>query len=85
VESVQYNAGGNWDASANPFDSPPGIYIRDDLLNLYFYTNTTDNVFWLLSQARVLSCRNGAQVRGLVTYQFSGKSNGGYTQPTGSV
>ncbi len=88
VNSTDWSGKGNWDAQQNMFDpagsQPPGLYPRDDLLNLKFFTNLIDNVFWLIGQARVLSAKNGAEVKGLVTFDTSGKSNGGVTLPTGS-
>lgn len=85
IIGLDYNLGGNWDAGRNAYDSPPGLYPRDDLASLAFYENVADNVFFSVPIARVLSARNGAQVRQAVTFQASGKSNGTVVYPTGSV
>lgn len=86
IVGIDWSMGANWDAQANNLDNPPGLYPRDDLGDVKFYTNTVDNVFWDLPQSRVLSSKNGAEVRGLVTFSTDGKLNGaGYSNPTGSV
>ena len=82
---ADFQVRGDWDAGRNPYDSPPGIYPRDDLSALKFYENVTDNIFHSVSIARLLSTRNGSQVRGKVTFEFSGKSNSGFTLATGSI
>src|SRR5262245_30363426 len=63
ILSTDISARGDWDAGANPVDSPPGIYPRDDLANVKFFTNTSDGVFWGFDFMRVLSARNSSQVR----------------------
>lgn len=85
VLSATWSIRGDWDASVNMFDNPPGLYPRDDLLNLYLYTNLVDNVYWYFATARVLSSRNSGQVRGKVTFEASGKNQGTFVSPTGSV
>lgn len=85
IETVEYNAGGLWDAGKNAYDSPPGIYPQDSFANLYFYENVTDNVFWLFPLALILSAKNGASVREMVKFSWSGESNGPFTRPTGSI
>jgi hypothetical protein len=85
IEVVDVSAKGDWDAGGNFQDSPPGIYPRDDLSTVKFYTNVTDNVFWAFPLLRVLSARNGAQVRGKVSFEWSGKSQSSFTRPSGSV
>lgn len=77
--------GGDWDAGANPYDNPPGIYPRDDLPNLRFYTNVSDGQNWLFTYARLRSARNGSEVRGKVTFEASGMNQGSFTAPSGSV
>lgn len=85
VSECQIQFGGDWDASANPLDDPPGIYVRDDLPNLLFYTNVNDVVYWSFPYARLRSTTNGAEVRGLVVFNASGMSQGPYSRPTGSA
>jgi hypothetical protein len=77
--------GGDWDAAAAPYGNPPGLYVRDDLSALYFYTSRIDNVFWLFPWARIRSATNGAQVKQKVTFEFSGMSQGTFIVPTVSV
>lgn len=76
---------GDWDAHAAPFGSPPGLYVRDDLANLLYYTSRIDNVFWTFPFARLRSATNGAEVKNKVTFSFSGMSQGPFTPPTVSV
>ncbi len=85
ILACDWNFGGNWDAGRNPIDSPPGLYVREDLSSLQFYTNVLDNVGWIIGTSLVVSSKNGAQVKGLVTFSCSGKSNGGAVLPAGSV
>src|SRR6185369_5790153 len=55
VEFLRYTAGGAWDAGVNSIDSPPGIYVRDDLPNLLLILNTTDSTNFDMPYARVRS------------------------------
>lgn len=83
--ATEWSFRGKWNAAQNPFDSPPGIYPRDDLPNLLFYPSVADGTVAEIAFARVLSSRVGSEIRGAVTMEASGKSNGGITLPTGSV
>jgi hypothetical protein len=85
IEGLEWSMAGDWDAGTNPFDDPPGLYPRDDLAGLEFYENVTDNVGWDLTYARVRSATNGAEVRGKVSFEASGMSQGSFTPPAGSV
>jgi hypothetical protein len=84
----EWQTGGPWDAQQNNFDSPPGLYPRDDLGAVKFFEAVSDNVLHNLAANRVLSSENSAEVRGLVQFNASGKSNGvsfSGSLPTGSV
>ena len=81
---AEWSFSGSWDATANAFDDPPGIYPRDEGGPLKLYTNLTDAVFYNLILVRVLSAKVSCPVRGDVTFEASGKSQGQYTRPTGS-
>lgn len=89
VDVIEWTMGGDWDAGRNSFDSPPGLYPRDDLGAVKFYENVTDNIFFNIATNRVISAENGAEVRGKVTFSATGKSQGcvlvGTSLPTGSV
>ncbi len=85
ILSADISFGGNWDAGDNPFDDPPGLYPRDNLPDVSFYENTTDDVGWDFEFVRIRSARNGAEVRGLVTFEVSGSNQGEFASPTGSV
>ncbi len=81
VEAADWTMSGLWDADQNRFIDPPGLYPRDNLDGLRFYENTNDGIGWNIPIARVLSASNGAEVRGLVTFEANGKSNGGAGLP----
>jgi hypothetical protein len=81
IEGVDWDFKGRWDAIQNFYNSPPGIFPQDQYPNLIFYESVSDNVFWLVTLARILSAKNGATVRGLVTFESSGKSNGSFVIP----
>ncbi len=79
------DGGGSWDAHAAPYGVIPGIYVRDDLPQLLFYTSRIDNVFWTFPYARLRSTAVGADVKALVTFTFSGNNQGPFTTPSVSV
>lgn len=85
VIGVEISFGGSWDAGNNPYDDPPGLFPRDDLTGLAFFENVTDNVGWEFPYARLRSANNGVEVKGLVSFDASGMSQGAFTPPTGSV
>ncbi len=77
--------GGDWDAAANPLDDPPGLYPRDDLASLSFVVNINDATSWAFPYSRVRGATNGAAVKDKVTFSVTGKSQGEFTWPSGSV
>lgn len=89
IIKTDWNCGGQWDAAVNAYDSPPGLYPRDDLGAIKFYENVSDNVYHNLATNRVISAENGAEVKGAVTFSATGKAQGvamsSSTLPTGSI
>lgn len=87
VVGCDLTASGNWDATRNPMDNPPGIYPRDDLPSVQCYEARALPAIlpWSFPKFRVLSARNSAEARGLVAFEFSGKANGFFSQPIGSA
>lgn len=93
VTGVDWDFDGDWDAGRNFYDSPPGIYPRDDLgVNrngvgsaTLLYPNVADNNPTTIPTSRVISSKNTMPVRGLVGFQATCKSNGQFTMSTGSV
>lgn len=83
IEELDYNVRGNWDATIRPTTSdPPGIFPRDNLLNVKIYTNLTDNNFWNIPQSTVVSAETTSQVRQLVGFNWAAFSNGtGWARP----
>lgn len=76
IVGIDWSFGGLWDAVEDDLSGPPALYPRDNLLNLNFYENVLDNVFWSLPINRILSSKNGAEVRQAVNFETSGKLNG---------
>jgi hypothetical protein len=76
IIGTDWTVSGLWDAGVNFYDSPPGLYPRDDLGALKFYTNVTDNVYHSLATNRVISAENGAEVKQAVNFSASGKAQG---------
>lgn len=85
ILSIDWNIGGLWDAAVNDLDDPPGLFPRDDLGEVDLYTNVLDATFWALPQNRVLSSKNGAEVRQAVTFDTSGKLNGSGAEAPGAI
>lgn len=85
IDQVEISMGGDWDAARNSFDDPPGIYPRDDLKTVKLFENVIDNVGWSFPYMRVRSANNGTEVRGKVTFEASGMSQGTFTVPTGNA
>ncbi len=84
----EWSCGGDWDAGRNSYDSPPGLYPRDDLGSVKFYENVADNIFHTLATNRVISADNGADIKGKVSFDANGKSQGltmSAALPTGSI
>ena len=81
--------GGDWDAHLNPIDltaaAPPGLYPRDDLADIQFVVSQVDLNEWNFPYQRIISCSNGGDVEGKVTFTASYKSQGVFDFPTGSV
>lgn len=86
IVGAEWNVGGLWDASLNNLVDPPGLYPRDNLGTVNLYANLIDDIFWSFPENRVLSSKNGAEVRQAVTFESSGKTNGGpFALPGGGL
>lgn len=86
IEGLDWNFRGDWNASRTPWTDPPGIYPRDDLAHLRFFLHTDGaQERWYMRYARVRSANNGAEVRGKVTYEAGGKSQGVFLTPPNGV
>lgn len=81
--------GGDWDAGVNPIDltavAPPGLYPRDDLPNVQFYTSTVDGVFWDFDYQRIRGSNVDGKVEDKITFTCSYMNQGKFLFPTGSV
>jgi hypothetical protein len=77
--------GGDWDAGTNFFDDPPGLFPRDDLADVEFVENVDDAVQWTFPFIRLRSSTNGGDIHNKVAFNCSGKNQGIFELPTGSV
>lgn len=78
--------GGMYDASANPFVNPPGLYVRDDLSSLSFVTSRTDGTAWSFPYSRIRGVTNSGAVDGLVLFNVTdSKNQGRFTAPGGGI
>lgn len=77
IVGIDWNLGGLWDSSLDALADPPGLYPRDNLGTVILGINASDAYYWNLPANRVLSSKNGAEVRQAVTFDSSGKINGG--------
>lgn len=77
--------GGDWDAGTNPLDNPPGLYPRDDLADVSLIVNRTDATMWDFPYVRLRGASSGGEVGGKVTFTCTGKSQGPFVFPIGSV
>jgi hypothetical protein len=88
ILSANGNFGGDWDAGENPLDvnAPPGLYPRDNLQNVLFYTAVFDNVDWDFPYMRLRTAKNSAAADGKVEFSVDDwKNQGSFIFPTGSV
>src|SRR4051812_27209223 len=66
----------NWDATANPLDTPYNFYPGAVLTNLKLFLNGTSSPFWLFPSAIVLSVSNPAKVNEKVSVTVKGANKG---------
>lgn len=85
IDQANVTLAGDWDAGANFYDDPPGIYPRDDLAAVKFFTSISDNIFWDFTYLFIRSASNSAEVRGKIAFEASGRNQGSYFLPAGSV
>lgn len=81
VQSVQFNFGGDWDATGNYFANPPGIFPRDDLANLFLIINRNEAPRWTFACARIRSATVSSEVHSAVSFQAAGASQGTWLAP----
>lgn len=79
VAGLDWSFGANWDFSKNPYTNPPGVYPRDDGSAMKLYADFTNGKFYNLPTWRCLHATTGSTVRGLVTYNASGKAQDDFT------
>jgi hypothetical protein len=83
IQSMTFDVKSDFDLGLNMYNVP-GIYPRSDLPNFTAYENVIDGETWSAALCRILSSRNGMPIRGAVSFDFNGKSNGVYINAGGS-
>ena len=78
VQGLDWNFGANWDFAANPYTNPPGVYPRDDGSDMKLYA-VRNSKFYSMPTWRCIQAQTGAEIRGMVTYQASGKAQDDFT------
>lgn len=78
------DCGGDWNAGANFYDDPPGIYPRDDLEGLVCQQDRFDPGSFLFPFSRVRNTKLGTTTIGKVAFTWTGKNQGPFQIPTGS-
>jgi hypothetical protein len=82
VEECDLDGDGDWQAQLNYYDAVPGIYPRDDA-EFQYYININDGTNFSFPVATIVSSKVAMPVRGLVSFNWSGFSNGDFTRPSG--
>lgn len=82
---ADWNLDGHWNAGVNPFDDPPGLYPRNDGDEMYIWSNRTDDKYFNFPVFRCLSSTMRSTASGGVEISASGKNQGAFTIPSGSV
>lgn len=85
VLSAKFDIDGNWDAAQDPYDPPVGFYPRDDGPQVVTYINFIDTTYFQFFATRFLTGTVATATADLVTFAISGKNQGPYQRPTGSV
>lgn len=85
LESVAWSIAGDWDAGKNPLDDPPGLFPREDGVDMLLYTNVTDAHVWQIPFWSCSDSKTSTSVDGKVTFDASGDSQGQIFPPVGSV
>lgn len=80
-------SGGDWDQGTNALGSdPPGLFPRDNAGPINYILDRLDAVTpWAFPYIRIRGATNGADVAGKVAFDFSGKSQGPFTYPSGTA
>jgi len=73
----------HWDGDANPMDTP-GIYQGADVA-LHCYISGSSGPYLNVASALIESVKPSVNISGGVDLEFTWKSNGDFTWPTGSV
>jgi hypothetical protein len=74
LQWLTWNVGTLWNAQQNPLADPPGLYVRDDGINMQLFENVTDNKFWNLPSWICSESKMDCTVSGLVMFSASGKA-----------
>lgn len=76
------NVKANFDMDASPFVDPPNIVAGATVILKCYVGDPASNKLWNFPTFNIMTVKNVSEVKGLVTYEFSGKSKGTYTRPS---
>ncbi len=85
--TVNVDVEGFFDASQNPFDSPPLLGAGSILSTVKLYLNTVSGPFWLFPVVLITSTETSAEAKGSkpLWFKFSFQNKGSWTEPTGAA
>lgn len=74
----------NWDAAANPLDSPPSLGAGSTLSQVKLFLDGATSPFYLFPVAKVLGTPVASTVGDVTKITCNCESDGPYTRPTGN-
>lgn len=85
VETADCTVTGLWEFSQNPFDDPPGIFVRDDGPLQQMFLSRNDAQFYKFFETLITTCTVKVSVKGDVSFDYGFENQGPYIGPTGSA
>lgn len=79
---AEFTFSGYWDSAQNPHTDPPNLNPGQSITGVKLYLNTTDDVYWDIPNAEVISATTTAEADSTIKYEVTCKSHGSYTRPT---
>lgn len=74
----------NWDASLNPFDSPPALKVGATISTTKLYLQGASGPYWSIPSALVISTPMESKVGSVTKITFTIANKGTFTEPTGT-
>lgn len=79
ILSASWTLKGSWDSGSDPTSDPPGLYPRDDGVDMTLTPSTLGGRTYSLSSWRCMDTDISTNVRGVVQYNSSGKNQGTFS------